>query len=142
MLPDRKRISPARNVTGLKAYKGRVADILSALFLLFAILLTGGYAPQTVQSASVPATSQSPADLGAGSHRSVPIISKQQFFASETRDAKAAPWDDGKPKTFLPAKAFELADLSAGIDHATRSVAIVASIAASPYDARAPPVRS
>lgn len=116
--------------------------MLSALFLLLAVLLAGGYGPQTVQAGSAPATSQSPTDLGAGGHRSVPFISKQQLLASETRDSKAAPWDDGKPKAFLVVKGLELATPSAGIDLAHQPAIFVAVVSASPFDARAPPAIS
>lgn len=133
--------SPAKDVTGHNAYKGRAVDTLSALFLLLAVLLAGGYGPQTVQ-ASAPATSQSPSDLGTGGHRSVPFISKQQLLASETRDAKVAPWDDGKPKTFLATKGLDLAAPFNGVGNTPQPAAFFASIAASPYEARAPPVRS
>lgn len=128
-------------MTRLDAYKGRAADMLSALFLLFAVLLAGGYGPQTVQAAN-PAISQSPTDIGAGGHRSVPFISKQQLLASETRDAEAAPWDDGKPKAFLPAEAFELAASFAHAGRGQQATAFFAAIAAAPYEARAPPLQS
>lgn len=117
-----------------------MADALSALFLLLAILLAGGYGPQTVQAASAPL--QSPTDLGTGGHRSAPFISKQQLLASETRDTKVAPWDDGKPKTFLASARFELPAPLAGTGHAPQVAATSASPPASPFDARAPPVQS
>lgn len=125
-------------MTRLDAYRGRVADTLSALFLLLAVLLAGGYGPQAVQAAPA----QSPTDLGTGGHRSAPFISKQQLLVSETRDTKVAPWDDGKPKTFLASALFELPAPSARGSHAPRIAATFASPPASPFDARAPPVRS
>ena len=71
--------------------------MLSALFLLLAITL-GGQGPLSAQA---DAASQSSTDLGNRGHRSTPFIIKQQFLVAETRDAKATPWDDGKPKAFL-----------------------------------------
>ena len=117
--------------------------MLSAFFLLLAVMLAGGYGPAAQQVGSAPATSQSaPTDLGAGGHRRVPFASKQQMLAGEARDLKAASWDGGKSKAFVPAKGFELADVAAGADQALPVAVSVVSIAASPFDARAPPAGS
>lgn len=130
-------------MTRLNAYLGRTTDVLSAFFLLLAVMLAGGYGPLTAQVAPSPAASQSsPADLGAGGHRSVPFVSKQQMLAGEARDLKAAPLDDGKPKAFLIAKSLELISVAAGVAQAPLAAASGTSVAASPYEARAPPARS
>lgn len=142
MQPIVCRTLPAKDMKRLNAHSGKTTDILSALFLLFALLLAGGQAPLTAKAGGVPATSPSPTDFGAGGHRSAPFISKQQFYAAEARDTKAAPWDDGKSKAFLPSKSLELATVSAGQPDGTRPVAIFPRIAPSGFDARAPPVRS
>ena len=143
MQPIICRTSPAGNMTRLNAYLGRTTDTLSAFFLLFAVMLAGGYGPLTAEVASAPAASQSsPTDLGAGGHRPVPFVSKQQMLAGEARDLKATSWDDGKPKAFLAAKAFELTAVPAGTNHAPQATAFFAAIAASPYEARAPPAIS
>jgi len=130
-------------MTRLNAHLGRTTDMLSAFFLLLAVMLAGGYGPPAQQITSAPATSQSaPTDLGAGGRRHIPFVSKQQMLAGEARDLKAASWDGGKPKAFVPAKGFELADIAAGADQARPAAVSTASIAASPFDARAPPVQS
>jgi hypothetical protein len=127
----------------LNAHLGRTTDMLSAFFVLLAVMLAGGYGPATAQVGPAPATSQSsPTDLGSGSHRPVPFVSKQQLLAGEARDLKATSWDDGKPKAFLTAQGLDLANIATGTDYARPTAASVASIAAAPYEARAPPARS
>ena len=129
-------------MTRLNAYWGRTTDLLSAFFLLLALLLAGGYGPLTAQVTAVPPASQSPTDAGTGGHRSAPAITKQQLLAGETRDIKTAPWDDGKPKAFLPSGGLELQAPAAGANQAPMAAAFVAPTAGSPYDARAPPAKS
>ena len=129
-------------MTRLDTYWGRTTDLLSAFFLLLALLLAGGYGPLTAQVTAVPPASQSPTDAGTGGHRSAPVITKQQLLAGETRDIKTAPWDDGKPKAFLPSGDPELQAPAAGANHAPLAAAFVASTAAPPYEARAPPAIS
>jgi hypothetical protein len=116
--------------------------MLSALFLLLAVMLAGGYGPLTAQATPVPAASQSPTDAGNGGHRSAPVITKQQLLAGETRDAKAAPWDDGKPKALLLSGGLELPAPTAAARQAAQAFAFAASIAASNFDARGPPAKS
>ena len=143
MQPITRRTSSAKHMTRLNAYLGRTADTLTALFLLLAVMLAGGYGPLTAQVASAPAASpSSPTDIGAGGHRPVPFLAKQQMLAGEARDLKAAPWDDGKPKAFLPSGDPELQAPAAGANHAPLAAAFVASTAAPPYEARAPPAIS
>ena len=143
MQPITRRTSPAKHMTRLNAYIGRTADTLSALFLLLAVMLAGGYGPLTAQVASAQAASpSSPTDIGAGGHRSVPFISKQQLLASEVEDDKAAPHGDGKPKAFLPSQDLELGAFPVTSRRASQAFSSVAAIAASPYEARAPPAIS
>jgi len=143
MQPITRRTSPAKHMTRLNAYPGRTADTLSALFLLLAVMLAGGYGPLTAQVASAPAAlPSSPIDIGAGGHRSVPFLAKQQMLAGEARDLKAAPLDDGKPKAFLLAKCLELTAVAGAAGRAPQAAAFVVAIAASPYEARAPPAIS
>ncbi len=143
MQPITRRTSLARHMTRLNAYLGRTADTLSALFLLLAVMLAGGSGPLTAQVASAQAASpSSPTDIGAGRHRSVPFLAKQQMLAGEARDLKAAPLDDGKPKASLLAKCLELTAVAGGASHAPQAAALVVAIAASPYEARAPPAIS
>jgi hypothetical protein len=130
-------------MTRLNTYLGRTTDMLSAFFLLLAVMLAGGYGPLTAQVAPAETGSQSsPTDLGAGGHRSVPFVSKQQMLAGEARDLKAATLDDGKPKAFVTAKSLELISVAAGAAQAPQTTDSGASVAASPYEARAPPARS
>jgi hypothetical protein len=141
MQPIVCRTSPAGNMTRLNAYIGRTTDTLSAFFLLFAVMLAGGYAQPTAQVASAPAQS-SPTDVGTGNHRPVPFVSKQQLLIGEAKDFGTASGDDGKSKAFLPAKDFELSTVAAKADHTSQAVVFFAAIAASPYEARAPPAIS
>jgi hypothetical protein len=136
------RTSPDNHVTRPNAYLGRTADTLSALFLLLAVMLAGGYGPLTAQVAPAPASLSLPTDIGAGGHRSVPFISKQQLLASEAEDDKASPHGDGKPKAFLPSQGLELGAFPVTAHHASQAFSCVAAIAASPYEARAPPAKS
>jgi hypothetical protein len=129
-------------MTRLNAHIGKTTDMLSAFFLLLAVILAGSYGPLTAQPAPAQTSQSSPTDLGAGGHRSVPFVSKQQMLAGEARDLKAAPLDDGKPKAFLAAKGLEFAAVAAGAVQAPQAPTFVASIAASPYEARAPPAKS
>ena len=129
-------------MTRLNAHIGRTTDLLSAFFVLLAVMLAGGYGPSTALSGSAPATSQSsPTDAGAGGHRSVPFISKQQLLASEAEDDKGTSWGDS-PKALAPAQGLELAAFSAGDHYAPQATVRFASLAASPYQARAPPAKS
>jgi hypothetical protein len=61
---------------------------------------------------------------------------------SEARDDKSTPRDDGKANAFLVPDALQLTASFAGAGQAIEAVASVASIAASDFDARAPPARS
>ncbi|MEP9388223.1 hypothetical protein [Mesorhizobium sp. KR9-304] len=129
-------------MTRLNAFWGRTTDTLSALLLLLAVILAGGYGPLTAQATAVPVASQSPTDAGTGGHRSTPVIAKQQLLASEIRDKKAAPWDDGKPKAFLPSGVLELPAPTKAAGSAAQAFASAPSTAASDFDARAPPAIS
>lgn len=130
-------------MTRLNAHIGKTTDMLSAFFLLLAVMLAGGYGPSPASVGPAPATSQSsPTDAGAGGHRSVPFISKQQLLASEAEDDKATSWGDGKAKVFLPSRGFELVVRLVVTDHAPQTAMPVVAIAASPYQARAPPAQS
>ena len=113
--------------------------MLSALFLLLAIML-GGQGPLAVSQAD--AASQSSTDLGNRGHRSTPFITKQQFLVAETRDAKATPWDDGKPKAFLQSTDLETAIVSACLLGDTQLVAFIPRAASFGFQARAPPFQS
>lgn len=124
-------------------YGKKAADMLSALFLLLALLLAGGYGPLTAQMPSIPlAGTTSSTDSGTGGHRSAPAISKQQLLVVEARDSKAAPWDDGRPKHSLVAKGIELPLAADGVSHAQQLAHFIVVHAASPFDARAPPFLS
>lgn len=127
-------------MTRLNAYLGRSTDALSAFLLLLAVMLAGGYAPSAAQGTGVPPPS--PTDAGTGSHRSAPFISKQQQLASEARDDTASSGQDGKSKAFLPPKGFDFAALTADLGPALQILAVAPAIAASPFDARAPPAKS
>lgn len=140
MQPIFQGTSPAGTMTRLNAYKGKATDMLSAFLLLLAVLLAGGTGP--LQAPVGPAPPQSSADAGTGSHRSAPVVSKQQLLASEARDLKAAPWDDGKPKAFLRARGLDLAAPLAGPGAAPQDGSLLASASASGFDARAPPAKS
>lgn len=129
-------------MTRLNAHIGKTTDMLSAFLLLLAVMLAGGYGPLAAQPAPALSLQSSPTDLGAGGHRSVPFVSKQQMLAGEARDLKAAPLDDGRPKAFLAAKGPEFAAVAAGAVQAPQGPIYVASVAASPYQARAPPAQS
>lgn len=122
-------------------YREKATDMLSALFLLLAVLLAGGYGPLTAQVPLVADSSKpSPTRLGTGNHRSAPGISKQQHLLSEVKDAKTSIWDDGKPKHYLAAQGLELPQLSGGDEHAHKATLPNVVVSASPYSARAPPV--
>jgi hypothetical protein len=138
---DRLQDFDSRTMTRFNAHLGKTTDMLSAFFLLLVVMLAGGYGPSTA-SAHAQTSQSSPTDLGAGGHRSVPFVSKQQMLAGEARDLKAAPLDDGKPKAFLAAKGLELEAVSAGAVQAQQAPAFNASVTASPYEARAPPAQS
>ena len=112
--------------------------MLSALFLLLAITL-GGQGPLSAQA---DAASQSSTDLGNRGHRSTLFIIKQQFLVAETRDAKATPWDDGKPKAFLQSTDLEPATVSSGLLDDTRLAGFIPRAAPFGFQARAPPFQS
>jgi len=138
MQPHPKQEFARRNMTRLNAYLGRTADALSAFVLLLAVMLAGGSGPLTAPA--VPATSQPQSDTGIGGGRSVPIVSKQQLLVSEARDEATPSGDD--VKAFLPPNALALAAPVAGPDPAPRLLAALPAIAASDFDARAPPAIS
>ena len=140
MQPIVCRTSPAKHMTRPTSYSGRLTDTLSAFFLGLAMLLAGGYGPLTAQAA--PVASESASDLGSRGHRSSPVIAKQQFVVTETRDVKSAPWDDGKPKAFLPPKGLDFAVPAVGVTHPAQSFTFIPSRAPSGFNARAPPARS
>ncbi|MBX3582661.1 MAG: hypothetical protein KF810_12255 [Rhizobiaceae bacterium] len=114
--------------------------MLSALFLLFAMLLAGSYGTLPSQSASV-AFQTSPERAGQG-RRSAPILSSQQFVVSEARDISVSSSDDGKAKTVLASAeaSLPLPQTSSKPDTPAASGCFWAS--ASAFDARAPPHRS
>ncbi len=115
----------------------------SALFLLLAVLLAGGFGPLTAQVQTAPlGGTASSTDSGTGGHRSAPTISKQQLLVVEARDSKSAPWDDGRPKHSLVAKGLELPLPAHGVSHVQQSGQLTNVNAASPFDARAPPIYS
>lgn len=116
--------------------------MLSAFLLLLAVVFAGGYGPSTPQSASTGPSQSSRTDLGAGGHRSVPVVSTQQLLAAEAEDDEASPPHGGKSKAFLPAEEFERARFSFAADDAPEAIERLPSIAVSPYEARAPPARS
>ena len=93
--------------------------MLSALFLLLADHACRR--PRAADGAGGSAASQSSTDLGNGGHRSTPFITKQQFLVAETRDAKATPWDDGKPKAFLLSTGFDLPAPTVASGHAAHT---------------------
>ena len=126
-------------MTRLNAYSGRTVDTLSALFLLLAIML-GGQGP--LAAAQADAAPQSSTDLGNRGHRSTPFVTKQQFLAVETRDAKATQWDDGKPKAFLQSAGLERTAVAAGLLDDTQLVAFIPRAASPGFQARAPPFLS
>lgn len=136
--PDRT----ARHVTRQATYRERATDWLSALFLLLAMALAGGHGPLSAPAQAQPANAQSGTAAGDVGRRSVPVISKQQLFASESEDDKAAAWHDGTPKAALPGREFELAAVPAGIVRAEQAAEFLVSAAASPFEARGPPARS
>lgn len=130
-------------MTRLGTYRTKASDAFSALLVLFAVLLAGGYAPLAAQAPLLSTgTPAAPADAGTGSHRSAPAIAKQQIFVSETRDIASAGWDDGHPKTFLASHGFDLAPHASGVTATRPGAAITLVAAASSFDARAPPASS
>jgi len=129
-------------MTRLNAFMGRTTDMLSAAFLLLALVVAGGYGQPAAQ-ADARAAAQSAAPVAnTGGHRSVPVISDPQLFASEAKDAPSASWDDGKAKSFLAPHAIAFAPFVAARGLTPRSAAQVVAIAASDFDARAPPAIS
>jgi len=129
-------------MTRLNVYIGKTTDTVSAFFLLLAVMLAGGYGPLAAQPVPAQASQSSPTDLGAGGHRSLPFVSKQQLLASEAEDEKATSWGDGKPKVFLPSQGAGLAPFAVAIDDEPQEALRLSSVAASPYEARAPPAKS
>jgi hypothetical protein len=125
-------------MTRLNAYLGRTTDMLSAFFLLLAVMLAG----QGPLAAQADAASQSSTDLDNRGHRSTPIIIKQQFLVAETRDAKAMPWDGGEPKAFLQSTNFGPANVSAGRLDDTELAGFIPRATSSGFQARAPPFQS
>ncbi len=143
MQPIVRRTSPAGNMTRLNAYIGRTTDTLSAFFLLFAVMLAGGYAQPTAQVASAPASNPRRPMSALATTAPSPSSPSSNLLIGEAKDFGTASGDDGKPKAFLPAKDFELSTVAAKADHTSQAVAFfVAAIAASPYEARAPPAIS
>lgn len=129
-------------MTRLNAFMGKTTDMLSAAFLLLALLVAGAHGQPPAQS-EVQAAAQSAAPAANnGGHRSVPAISNPALFASDAKDAPSATWDDGKAKSFLVPDAIEFAAFVAAVGQAAQSAAQVVSIAASDFDARAPPAIS
>lgn len=127
----------------LTTYREKAADTLSALMLFLAVVLAGGYGPLVAQAPSVAVPAQaSPADAGTGSHRSSPVIAKQQLVVTEARDSGVAGMDDGKPKPFLASQSL---DLSPRFIRATGTIFAAAAIdgpAERSFDARGPPAQS
>jgi len=129
-------------MTRLNAIMGKTTDMLSAAFLLLALIVAGGYGqPPALAGTQGEAQSALPA-ANTGGHRSAPVISDPQLFVSEAKDAPSATWDDGKAKSFLAPHAIAFAPFVAARGLAARSAAQVAAIAASDFDARAPPAIS
>lgn len=126
-------------MTRLGTYRNRVSDALSALLVLFAVLLAGGQAPLSGQASALSTAQSGGVATGAGSHRSVPAVTKQQVFVSEARDVASAAFDDGHPKALLASRVPDLAPraLEARGAHAGKAVTRVA--AAAPFDATGPP---
>lgn len=117
--------------------------MLSALFLLLAVLLAGSYGPLTAQTTvTSAASSKSSTDAGAAGQRTVPVVPKLQFLAADARIVKATFWDDGKSKAALAPKGFEFSAPMSGLSSNSQIVALVPPVGASGFDARAPPVRS
>jgi len=129
-------------MTRLNAFMGRTTDMLSAAFLLLALIVAGGHGqPPAFSDAKAAAQSAGPA-ANTGGHRSAPVISDPQLFASEAKDAPSATWDEGKAQSFLVPHAIAFAPFVAARGLAARSTAQVAAIAATDFDARAPPAIS
>ena len=129
-------------MTRLNAFMGKTTDMLSAAFLLLALLVAGGHGQPPAQSDALAAAQSAAPAANNGGHRPAPVISNPELFASEAKDAPAATWDDGKAKAFLVPDAIEFAAFVAAVGHSAQSAAQVAAIAASDFDARAPPAIS
>ena len=121
---------------------GKTTDMLSAAFLLLALLVAGGHGQPPAQSEALAA-----AQPAAPAARPGPTARRQssptlKLFVSEAKDAPAATWDDGKAKAFLVPDAIEFAAFVVAVGHSAQSAAQVTAIAASDFDARAPPAIS
>lgn len=123
----------------LGIYGTRASDALSALLVLFAVMLAGGYGPLAGQVSALPSAESGTSGAGTGSQRSAPAITKQQIFVSETRDVSSAGWDDGHPKTFVASRSFDLEQNTAGVTVSFPGAVVTLAFAASPFDARGPP---
>jgi hypothetical protein len=129
-------------MTRLNAIMGKTTDVLSAAFLLLALLVAGGHGQPPALSATQAAAQTGVPAANNGGHRSVPVITNPELFAAEAKDAPSAKWDDGKSKSFFVPATLEFAAFVAAVGHSAPCAAQVAAIAASDFDARAPPAIS
>ena len=130
-------------MTRIDAYLGKTTDVLSALFLLLVLVLSGGIGPSLPQGAAVAAsTTRAPVDAEPAGHRSTPLISKQQQLVSDAGDDLPSMGKGGKTKTLLPAGGWDLHRPLSGPGAAGYLVAVADSVLSSPFDARGPPAQS
>ncbi|MEQ1944533.1 hypothetical protein ABMA32_19120 [Mesorhizobium sp. VNQ89] len=123
-------------------YRKGAADALSAFFLFVAMLLAGGYGPLASSAPAAPQTVRTaPVDAGTGGQRSVPVLSKQQTYLSESEDATSSSSDEGKAKAIVVA-GFELPASSVEIAHDQPVVSLLPPLRAASFSARAPPAQS
>lgn len=123
--------------------RAKATDILSALMLVVAALLAGGYGLLTAQNQPVPSIQQSSlGDAGTGGHRSAPAVLKQHLVTVEARDAKMASWDDGKPKAFLASTNADLSAIAFGESRSPHGESALVGPSAAFFDARAPPAKT
>ncbi|MBL8578913.1 MAG: hypothetical protein JNK47_16950 [Mesorhizobium sp.] len=123
-------------------YRKGAADALSAFFLFVAMLLAGGYGPLASSAPAAPQTARTaPTDAGTGSQRSVPALSKQQTYLSESEDSTPSSSDDGKAKA-LTVVGFQLPTPSVERTDGQSVVAVLPPLRAASFSARAPPFQS
>ncbi len=123
-------------------YRKGAADALSAFFLFVAMLLAGGYGPLASSTPAAPQSARTaPTDAGAGSQRSVPVLSKQQTYLSESEDATSSSSDEGKAKA-LAVVGFQLPTPSVERTDDKSLVATPPPLSAASFSARAPPFQS
>ena len=130
-------------MTRIDAYLGKTTDVLSALFLLLLLMLSGGLGPSVPHGTAVAAsTTRAPVDAEPAGHRSTPLVSEQQQLVSEAGDDLPSFGKGGKTKTLLPSAGWGLHRPLSGPGAARHLVAVADGVLSSPFDARGPPAQS